>query len=301
MADGHCQGDDPVRRSSRLSAALGLFLTASCVLPELQLAGSVADPIEVAPSPAVPTPAAEPSDASATTQGVSADASQPMAASISQATLSSAGQSATAGVGVAGSVAANRAAIGGAMGTAGSSTLQLPCTGGLACLVLGATCTADPQCASGSCMKQCRMPTVLGTTCDSKADCVAPLECSRLMLCQRGMGQSCTADSECASGSCLDVCYVTQAAGGACNSAADCNPHNPCVSQLCRGELDQPCTRDASCMSGYCSPYAKVCLAPGADTNLADGTPCVDDEQCSSGSCYRSDLTSTFGACRSSQ
>lgn len=263
-----------IRRDALLGVMLSVCISAACVLPEVQLSAPEPQSNQMLPVSEFTTPREPPKgEAQESEAGAQAPDPQPSNA----ATAGSSG-------GSAGVEGGGRGGSDDALVVSGTSAPSGLCSG-RPCLQLGAQCTADSQCESASCMQSCRQPSTLGTSCDSKADCVAPLECSRISLCQRSLGAACAADSECASGSCLTSCQVSQSLGGPCDSDADCTDHTQCATRVCRAGLGTTCGRDADCVSGSCSVNTKQCQVPGADMNLSNGQACKNDVQCSSGSC----------------
>jgi hypothetical protein len=156
-------------------------------------------------------------------------------------------------------------------------------------------CALDSECASGSCwMSSCQQPQKASSPCDSNGDCVAPALCYNSVCalqigvacgaheecsthyCNPSMrtcttpsnlsnGDSCSADSQCTSGSCAwnDVCGSPVARLTNCNSDPDCMSGLMCYKS------------DASSDTGYCESSSNIDTRP----------TCKADSECSTGSC----------------
>jgi hypothetical protein len=222
-------------------------------------------------------PALTAATAGATSGGAGASAMQPDRSTGSRSTAGSDGVSAGAG-GASISVAGK--------GMGGSVSPETPaCT--MPCPV-SAPCTADGQCATGSCLGQCRQPAALGGSCDTQPDCVKPLVCQS-GSCKLELGNKCQHDWDCGSGSCLDVCRSFSAPGERCDTTADCEGVANCANGTCGLLLREPCGADRECETGLCGS-AKRCA-------LALGTTCVIDADCASGSCgYQGACATPAGA-----
>jgi hypothetical protein len=155
-------------------------------------------------------------------------------------------------------------------------------------LPLGASCTFNPQCVSGTCLA-----VTLGTTsvqvctnpCGRSADCPLHFTCANVS----GMG-FCFGESAYPA---PQPSFVT-AAGGACSSTS-----NTCQSGWCNTAADQcleDCSRPADCGGPDCTTYAQMTAAgttyehlcfPPTGGGAPTGTPCLADTDCMSGICDR--------------
>jgi hypothetical protein len=173
---------------------------------------------------------------------------------------------------------------------------------------LGGGCGSAAQCAPGSredtlCISQtpgseavCSAPQMLGEpcaeTCTSSAiDLLTCPNCawgSRSQMCRTypGMGTG-------------GICFTNQglycAASGTCASLraigdpcpdGRCSPGGVCMQGICSSALGLSCL-DFDCQSsdGYCD-HSQVCTA-----RVADGSPCVKDDQCQSLQCTQGRCT----------
>lgn len=165
---------------------------------------------------------------------------------------------------------------------------------------LGEACEGDEDCVQGACLD-----TPVGRICTERCDpsagdpdvCVEGFACVEIEPCGDGVcipgaageaiaGEPCVEDLDCASRLCLSP------AGAA----------EPQCSRRCDPALDQSCAEGAhcqeqavgcgacfaDCLPGECQ-VGSVCLDGRCQPLVADGEPCVDDQECRSGLCV--DLT----------
>ncbi len=120
----------------------------------------------------------------------------------------------------------------------------------------GRSCTANAECASGAChcaSKDCKAKICVDAPCDAGCmfvskdglrcepldDDTADESCNGDRVCYQGqckvaVGQACTADEECGTGSCVGlVCSSRFGIGDACDSPADCFIGS-CVDYICQ-------------------------------------------------------------------
>ncbi len=184
--------------------------------------------------------------------------------------------------------------------------------------VNGTVCTADTECASGTCMdlggtRRCARHCFPGfTTCGAGEICeLFEGECGgcipeELSTAPRAFGERCDTDARCRSGSCSPDGFCTQAcmahedcpgpyhcragtcvggppgdAGDFCITGDDCRSSAPeCVDSACAS----PCGAGDACPAGLsCSDTSagRRCTAPG----LALGAACTAHDECRSGIC----------------
>jgi hypothetical protein len=187
---------------------------------------------------------------------------------------------------------------------------------GLACLhdgrcgklPAGSECSEFSQCKSSVCVFTCQSRCGDGF-CDGLEVCgsASPFACtSDCGTCE--LGQSCTADADCASsdtclfGTCTPKlpegspcesdddcqngdCELLTCGGVKCLNDGDCNGLGAelCVAGIClpvKLPNNQPCVRNAMCQSGICN--AGLCKAEGS---VGPNGVCTNSEACSSGSC----------------
>ena len=165
------------------------------------------------------------------------------------------------------------------------------------CLVPdGAACSSSTQCASGSCASNVCATTggsvtpppppplaALGGACQATADCAANLACSA-GTCLVPDGGTCTASTECASGSCSSSTCVAPVVpptptpvNGPCTSSVECATGLVCSSSQCLVPPGGQCSVGTACTSGWCSTSG-ACLEPV-------GGACTYGTECSSGTC----------------
>ncbi|MDI1483685.1 MopE-related protein [Polyangium sp. y55x31] len=185
------------------------------------------------------------------------------------------------------------------------------CNGAGACQVaLGASCSQNAECASGSCADNvccnaactglCVACTAILTggmdgSCDPvKANLetgneCAIGECNGAGACEADLGASCSLDAQCASGFCADGVCCNGACGGGCEScnqggmlglcvphSADTDPENTCTTEcngagVCEVADGEACDTDADCSSGFCNPSTMLCAAPDCSDTFANG------------------------------
>jgi len=178
----------------------------------------------------------------------------------------------------------------------------------------GNTCAGDADCYGGSCRDGFCCDTKCGACrrCDGPGaggvcavvagvagggtehdTCTGINACDPGGACKLKNGQKCTTGTECASGSCTEGLCCNTSCGQACETCTvtpgTCTPSPKgsggrvsCGAGLCDGVTrvcSTACTGDADCSaSGWCG--ASTCVG-----TLAQGTACLRDRQCTSGSC----------------
>ena len=183
---------------------------------------------------------------------------------------------------------------------------SVPCDDGFFCTVDDAcngagSCLGGPArdcsqgqgaCNIGLCDElnnECKIiPREDGTLCDADGNgCTQGDACSE-GLCIAGPSADCSAlDADCSQGSCVPVdaegyeCTLIPApAGLPCNDGDPCTLTASCDGQgSCSGgiELDCEALLGSPCQTGYCDPVAQGCVV----VKVLDGTPCDDDNLCS--------------------
>lgn len=168
----------------------------------------------------------------------------------------------------------------------------------------------DGFCCDAACGTACQSCGLAGTvgTCspvsgaDDAPQCTGNNTCSAASSCKKKNGQTCSAGSECASGSCADgVCCNTACAGacdacsvaagaavaGTCSNVGAGAPGNPaCGATLCNGSTatcPTTCTSDSGCGAAYYCAYDSTCRprkAQGAACDAGVGGDCLDIAAC---------------------
>jgi hypothetical protein len=214
----------------------------------------------------------------------------------------------------------------------GDACLQDEDCPGLACLPdgrcgrlpSGSECSESGQCRSGLCIATCQSRCGDGF-CDGLEVCgsASPFSCfSDCGTCE--LGQSCTADGDCAStdtclfGTCSPKlpdgspcesdndcqngdCELLSCGGVKCLTDADCSGLGAelCVATFClpaKLPNGQPCIRNAMCQSGVCN--AGLCAEAGS---VELGGLCTNDDACASGACAGVCVCDDDGDCPGSQ
>ncbi|MBD91155.1 MAG: hypothetical protein CL940_12535 [Deltaproteobacteria bacterium] len=173
-------------------------------------------------------------------------------------------------------------------------TVDDACDGAGACLGGPARDCSQGQgaCNIGLCDElnnECKIiPRDDGTPCDADGNgCTQGDACSE-GLCLAGDSADCSAlDADCSQGSCVPLgaegyeCSLIPAPAG-----LPCDDGDPCtVTAACDGggscsggiELDCEALLGSQCQTGYCDPVAQGCVV----VKILDGTPCDDDNLCS--------------------
>lgn len=139
-------------------------------------------------------------------------------------------------------------------------------------------CPSDYQCQNRCCTCQ--------TACTGDGGCPAPLNCAGNGCCIHGglqPGQSCTENSKCASGHCVDDVCCNTACGGNCDRCNLSGFEGTCklVDDACTGNCDK-CGLSGNCEadSTHCSGDCVLCTGGGNAfdcTANEDGcSPCMD-------------------------
>ena len=200
--------------------------------------------------------------------------------------------------------------------TNGVETFASSCNGAGSC----------PAAVTASCSPYVCGPTSCLTTCASDADCVSSDYCGGGLpgtcLPKQALGQSCSANNQCASAFCTDgVCCTSACNGGGCDrcnlagSVGTCTiassgfAGNPsCSPYVCNGTsaaCPTSCTSDSNCIStDYCSNgqcVQKVQQGQACSSNAQCQTGfCVDGVCCNSacgGQCQACNLAGSVGIC----
>jgi len=214
----------------------------------------------------------------------------------------------------------NQAQTGGAAGVCNNITLNTDpaneCSGALSCdgagacqLALGASCTVGTQCGSGNCVdgvccttatcagacKSCNQAQTGGaagfcaniaSNLDPANECAGALSCDGNGACQGPQGASCTLDTQCGTGHCVDnvccgtaTCGVCEACSAALNGATsgtcslvsvDTDPHNDCTGA-------QVCNILGACVDG---PNGGACFVGDGADNTCASSQCWDGFCC---------------------
>lgn len=190
-------------------------------------------------------------------------------------------------------------------GAAGGSCIQALCDEGVCCAgtcqypaPLGGTC-ADRPCAPGSyCVNGVCANGAVGTQCNGDYQCQSSAWCdTALATCQadRGEGEVCTSDTQCASpfrcvgrrldGATSGTCLRNSGSGDPCDGFCGsyythwCDQAEPSVLGVCRersgaGESCNP-ERSSCEVTLYCDPALQVCMDSGQA-----GDPCPEPAGC---------------------
>jgi len=174
-------------------------------------------------------------------------------------------------------------------------TVDDACNGGGSCLGGPARDCSQGQgaCNIGLCDElnnECKIiPREDGTQCDADGNgCTQGDACSE-GLCLAGPSADCSAlDADCSQGSCVPLgvdgyeCSLIAAPAGLpcddgdpCTVTASCDGGGSCSGGL---QLDCEALLGSQCQTGYCDPVAQGCVV----VKILDGTPCDDDNLCSS-------------------
>jgi hypothetical protein len=220
-----------------------------------------------------------------------------------------------AGTGAGGAVAMSSGGSTGSGGSRASNGGAPPADAGTKPPPPNQACTVAAQCPSGFCVDGVCCDTACDGACESCAQtgkvgtcspvkngaddaCMGDSICDATGACRKGLGKSCSASSQCASGNCVDgVCCATAACGtcqacsvagfeGACTPVArfvddgECSGTNSCNGLgECRGKNGSACASAANCVS----------------LNCVDGVCC--DQTCE-GTCFSCNQAQSPGTCR---
>ena len=103
-----------------------------------------------------------------------------------------------------------------------------------------------------------------------------------------GFNRTCTAGSDCLSGTCTSGKCAKSATGGSCLLGSDCNS-GTCLAGTCRANaVGGTCQSNADCTSANCNTTTHVCAASangGACTTTADCSDTAHTATCISGVC----------------
>lgn len=150
--------------------------------------------------------------------------------------------------------------------------------------ILGAPCNTDAECVTDSFCN-----SGVCSECGADANCLGGGTCFDgtstvgFYVCTGGLGDLCSADSECGTG----YCYTGGSNTGVCSAckiAGDCGLQQTCTFDAsvqyasCEGTgaLGAACQTSDQCVSGvYCN--SGICSECAVDADCADGGLCVDD------------------------
>ena len=181
----------------------------------------------------------------------------------------------------------------------------------------GNFCTVDGTCNAGVCETQPRDCSGVADqcnegVCDETADACVAVPVSDGTTCDDGqfctVGESCTAGActgeardcsaaadQCNSGTCdetADACVPAALPDGTtCDDGAYCTVNDACVAGACTAGGPRQCgAAGGSCRDGVCDEATKSCTGDP----VADGTPCDDDQYCTTGdACVAGTCTGT--------
>jgi hypothetical protein len=171
----------------------------------------------------------------------------------------------------------DRVKAGGSCGSDGDCELSAVCQTGSCKRNNGAACQLDGECVSGSCLQTCQAPQKAGSRCDTEVDCVASTRCVT-GSCRAMVGATCGSDPECETHYCSTasrVCMtpVNLANGESCTddtqcATGSCGWERKCATQAARLEN---CNSDPDCMGTmFCyrtDPTSNTGYCQDASTN----------------------------------
>jgi V8-like Glu-specific endopeptidase len=199
-------------------------------------------------------------------------------------------------------------------GTAGTTPYDAPCTADTDC---GTLACVDPGDGRRRCLAPCRGDAggcVTGEACAAAAGACGACVPAEIVGSTRGLGEPCTADTDCLSARCLTVgdlsycsrpctdsavcgtgyrclpdglCHrgAAEPAGGPCLTNDDCAAPAVCAQRGADRWCTVTCAADTECPTGF------ACTAVGGDLSVCApslgllGAPCTANEQCASGLC----------------
>ena len=144
----------------------------------------------------------------------------------------------------------------------------------------GARCAGDDDCQSGRCIGDVCASGTIDSVCAVDDDCASDLTCRNARCGPRQLGDSCAEDDDCVVvfGGCFGGTCVSQAAGDACDSDAECGV-NSCVD----GRCEQVCTDSLRCaLIGAFAGVVQECREGSCVVVGGLGEPCSTEPDCAS-------------------
>jgi hypothetical protein len=153
----------------------------------------------------------------------------------------------------------------------------------------GTSCTFDDDCATGICdhgvccaaacaatCMSCAAGTgacVVVTSADDPSSCTGTSTCDAAGTCKKKNGRTCTANAECASGSCVDGLCCNRACDGPCEACDGTTP-GTCTVVAGAPHGTRTCASDGTQCGGACAgQVGDACAFPGLETGC--GTSCA--------------------------